>query len=77
MKSFPFSLGKSKQNKFVSLATSAIAALALVGGVNAANATSIKVLTEKELTSESIPYNQKQPVVTQSVTRPIPYHAMG
>ncbi|MDD1418468.1 flotillin family protein [Dolichospermum sp. ST_sed1] len=77
MKSFPFSLGKSKQNKFVSLATSAIAALALVGGVNAANATSIKVLTEKELTSESIPYNQKQPVVTQSVTRPIPYQAMG
>ena len=77
MKSFPFSLGKSKQNKFVSLATSAIAALALVSGVNAANATSIKVLTEKELTSESIPYNQKQPVVTQSVTRPIPYQAMG
>ena len=77
MKSFPFSLGKSKQNKFVTLATSAIAALALVGGVNAANATSIKVLTEKELTSGSIPYNQKQPVVTQSVTRQIPYQAMG
>ena len=77
MKSFPFSLGKSKQNKFVSLATSAIAALALVGGVNAANATSIKVLTEKELTSGSIPSSQTQPVVTQSVTRPIPYQAMG
>ena len=48
MKSFPFSVDKSKQNKFVSLATSAIAALALAGGVNAANATPIKTLTAKE-----------------------------
>jgi uncharacterized membrane protein YqiK len=77
MKSFPFSLGKSKRNKFVSLATSAIAALALAGGINAANATPIKTLTEKELTSVSIPYSQTQPVVTQSITRQIPYQAMG
>lgn len=84
MKSFPFSLGKSKQNKFVCLATSAIAtltagiaALALAGGVNAVNATPIKTLTAKEFTSVSIPSTQTQPVVTQSVTRPIPYQAMG
>ncbi len=77
MKSFPFSLDKSKQNKFVNLATSAFAALALAGGINAANATPIKTLTAKELTSVSIPYNQTQPIVTQSVTRQIPYQAMG
>ncbi|MEI6445183.1 MAG: flotillin family protein [Nostocales cyanobacterium ELA583] len=77
MKSFPFPFGKSKQNKFVSLATSAIAALALVGGVNAANATPIKTLTAQELTSVSISYSQTQPLVTQSVTRQIPYQAMG
>ncbi|MTJ47268.1 SPFH domain-containing protein [Dolichospermum sp. UHCC 0259] len=77
MKSFPFSLDKSKQNKFVSLATSAIAALSLAGGVNAANATPIKTPTAQELASVSIPYNQTQPVVTQSVTRQIPYQAMG
>jgi uncharacterized membrane protein YqiK len=77
MKSFPFFLDKSKQNKFVSVATSAIAALALAGGVNAVNATPIKTLTAKELTSVSIPSTQNQPVVTQSVTRQIPYEAMG
>jgi len=84
MKSFPFSLDKSKQNKFVGLATSAIAtltagiaALALAGGVNAVNATPIKTLTAKELTSVSIPSTQTQQSVTQSVTRPIPYQAMG
>ena len=57
--------------------TSAIAALALAGGVNAVNATPIKTLTAKELTSVSIPSTQNQPVVTQSVTRQIPYEAMG
>jgi uncharacterized membrane protein YqiK len=77
MKSFPFSLDKSKQNKFVRLATSAIAALSLAGGINAANATSIKTLTVKELTSVSIPSNQTQPVVTPSVNSQIPYQAMG
>ena len=77
MKSFPFSLDKSKQNKFVSLATSAIAALALAGGMNAANATPVKTLAVKELTPVSIPSAQTQPVVTQSVTRQIPYQAMG
>ncbi|MDP5015728.1 MAG: flotillin family protein [Dolichospermum sp.] len=77
MKSFPFSLDKSRQNKFVTLATSAIAALALAGGINTANATPIKTLTAKELTSVSIPSTQTQPVVTQLVTRQIPYQAMG
>ncbi|MEA5529125.1 flotillin family protein [Dolichospermum sp. UHCC 0684] len=77
MKSFPFSLDKSKQNKFVSLATSAIAALALAAGVNAVNATPIKTLTAKELTSVSIPSTQTQQSVTQSVTGQIPYQAMG
>jgi len=79
MKSFPFSLGKSKYNKLVRLATSAIAALSLVGGVNAANATTGKTLTGKEINSVSIsiPTSQTQPVITQSVTRQIPYQAMG
>lgn len=79
MKSFPFSLGKSKYNKLVRLATSAIAALSLVGGVNAANATTGETLTGKEINSVSIsiPTSQTQPVITQSVTRQMPYQTMG
>ncbi|MFN5955318.1 MAG: SPFH domain-containing protein [Dolichospermum sp.] len=79
MKSFPFSLGKSKYDKIVTLATSAIAALSLVGGVNAAHATTGETLTGKEINSVSIsiPTSQTQPVITQSVTRQIPYQAMG
>jgi uncharacterized membrane protein YqiK len=77
MKSFPSSLDKNKQNKFVSLATSAIAALVLAGGVNTANANPVKTLAAQEITSVSIPCSQNQPVVTQSVTPQIPYQAMG
>lgn len=79
MKSFAFSVGKSKYNKLVTLATSAIAALSLVVGVNAANATTGETLTGKEINSVSIsiPTSQTQPVITQSVTRQIPYQAMG
>lgn len=79
MKSFPFSLGKSKYNKIVRLATSAIAALSLIGGVNAANATTGETLAEKEINSVSIsiPTSQTQPIITQSVTRQIPYQTMG
>ncbi len=77
MKSFPFFIDKSKQYKFVALATSAVAALALAGGINTANATPIKTLTAPEITSVSIPSTQTQSVVTQSVTRQIPYQAMG
>lgn len=79
MKSFAFSVGKSKYNKIVTLATSAIAALSLVGGVNAAHATSRETPAAKEITSVSISTqtSQTQPVITQSVTRQIPYQAMG
>ncbi|MBE9218589.1 SPFH domain-containing protein [Dolichospermum flos-aquae] len=79
MKSFAFSVGKSKYNKIVTLATSAIAALSLIGGVNAAHATSRETPAAKEITSVSISTktSQTQPVITQSVTRQIPYQAMG
>ena len=79
MKSFAFSVGKSKYNKIVTLATSAIAALSLIGGVNAAHATSRETPAAKEITSVSIsiPPGQTQPVITQSVTRQIPYQSMG
>jgi uncharacterized membrane protein YqiK len=84
MKSFRFSPAKSKHNNFFPLATSAIAtltagiaSLALVSGINTANANPIKTLTAKELTSVSIPSSPYQPVLTQSVTRPIPYQRMG
>jgi uncharacterized membrane protein YqiK len=79
MKSFAFSVGKSKYKKIVTLATSAIAALSLIGGVNAAHATSRETPAAKEITSVSISIapGQTQPVITQSVTRQIPYQAMG
>lgn len=79
MKSFAFSVGKSKYKKIVTLATSAIAALSLIGGVNAAHATSRETPAAKEITSVSISIapGQTQPVITQSVTRQIPYQTMG
>lgn len=79
MKSFAFSVGKSKYNKLVRLATSAIAALSLIGGINAANAASGETPAAKEITSVSISIapGQTQPVITQSVTRQIPYQSMG
>ncbi|MFM7363455.1 MAG: SPFH domain-containing protein [Cuspidothrix sp.] len=77
MKSIRFSLGKSKHNKLFRLAASAIAALTLTGGINTANTTLTKTLAAKELTSVSIPPSPYQPVLTQSVSRPIPYQTMG
>lgn len=77
MKSFPFSLDKSRPNKLVSFTTSVIAALALTGGINAAHGTTLKTLTAKELTTVSIPFSQTQPVVTQTITRQIPYQSMS
>lgn len=79
MKSFAFSVGKSKYNKLVRLATSAIAALSLIGGINAANAAPGETPAAKEITSVSISIapGQTQPVITQSVTRQIPYQSMG
>ena len=79
MKSFAFSVGKSKYNKIVTLATSAIAALSLIGGINAANAAPGETPAGKEITSVSISIapGQTQPVITQSVTRQIPYQSMG
>jgi uncharacterized membrane protein YqiK len=77
MKSFPFSLDKSRPNKLVSFTTSVIAALALTGGINAAHGTTLKTLTAKELTTVSIPLSQTQPAVTQTITRQIPYQSMG
>jgi uncharacterized membrane protein YqiK len=77
MKSFPFSLDKSRPNKLVSFTTSVIAALALTGGINAAHGTTLKTLTTKELTTVSIPLSQTQPAVTQTITRQIPYQSMG
>jgi uncharacterized membrane protein YqiK len=77
MKSFPFSLDKSRPNKLVSFTTSVIAALALTGGINAAHGTTLKTLTAKELTTVSIPFSQTQPAVTQTITRQIPYQSMG
>jgi uncharacterized membrane protein YqiK len=77
MKSFPFSLDKSRPNKLVSFTTSVIAALALTGGINAAHGTTLKTLTAKELTTVSIPFSQTQPAVTQTITRQIPYQSMA
>ena len=77
MKSFSFSLDKSRPNKLVSFTTSVIAALALTGGINAAHGTTLKTLTAKELTTVSIPLSQTQPAVTQTITRQIPYQSMG
>jgi uncharacterized membrane protein YqiK len=77
MKSFPFSLDKSRPNKLVSFTTSVIAALALTGGINAAHGTTLKTLTAKELTTVSIPLSQTQPAVTQTITRQIPYQSMA
>jgi uncharacterized membrane protein YqiK len=79
MKSFAFSVGKGKYNKIVTLATSAIAALSLIGGINAANAAPGETPAAKEITSVSISIapGQTQPVITQSVTRQIPYQSMG
>ncbi|MFM7405468.1 MAG: SPFH domain-containing protein [Cuspidothrix sp.] len=77
MKSFQFSLGKSKQNKFVRLATSAMAALALTGSINTADGNPIKTLKTKELASVSIPSQPYQKVVTRSETRLVSYQEMG
>jgi len=79
MKSFAFSVGKGKYNKIVTLATSAIAALSLIGGINAANAAPGETPAAKEITSVSISIapGQTQPVITQSVTHQIPYQSMG
>ncbi len=79
MKSFAFSVGKGKYNKIVTLATSAIAALSLIGGINAAHAAPGETPAAKEITSVSISIapGQTQPVITQSVTRQIPYQSMG
>ncbi|MFM6289958.1 MAG: flotillin family protein, partial [Dolichospermum sp.] len=60
-------------------ATSAIAALSLIGGINTANAAPRETPTVKEINSVSISTapGQTQPVITNSVTRQIPYQTMG
>ncbi|MFM9156635.1 MAG: flotillin family protein, partial [Dolichospermum sp.] len=79
MKSLPFSVSKSKYKKLVRFATSAIAALSLIGGINTANAAPGETPTVKEINSVSISTapGQTQPVITNSVTRQIPYQTMG
>ncbi|WP_413175427.1 SPFH domain-containing protein [Anabaena azotica] len=77
MKSFASSLGKSKQNKFVQLSASAVTALALASGINAANATTIKIPTAKEVISTSVQSDQAQPNINQLETSEIKYQAMG
>ncbi|MFM6279524.1 MAG: flotillin family protein, partial [Dolichospermum sp.] len=79
MKSLPFSVSKSKYKKLVRFATSAIAALSLIGGINTANAAPRETPTVKEINSVSISTapGQTQPVITNSVTRQIPYQTMG
>jgi uncharacterized membrane protein YqiK len=75
MKSFPFSFGKSKINKFVPFATSAIAALALASGINSVSATPTK--TPIAITSATVQSSPTQPTRTQLSTNSIPYQAMG
>ncbi|AFZ56127.1 flotillin family protein [Anabaena cylindrica FACHB-243] len=77
MNSFLSSFGKSKQNKFVKLTTSTVAALALASGINAANATSIKTPTAKEVISASVQPGQTEPNISQLTNNKPQYQAMG
>jgi uncharacterized membrane protein YqiK len=54
MKSFSSSFGKTKKNKLASFATTLIATLALAGGINSANANSLKTSTAQEITPVSV-----------------------
>ncbi|MBD2451035.1 flotillin family protein [Nostoc sp. FACHB-152] len=62
MKSFSSSFGNSKPNKFVRLGLSALAALAITGGVNSTNATPIKTQNSIEIASKTVKLSQTQPV---------------
>ncbi|MEA5578431.1 flotillin family protein [Anabaena sp. UHCC 0451] len=77
MKSFASSFGKSKHNKFVHLAASAVAALALASGINTANAATIKTPKAKEVISVSFQPSQTQPNINPLAIGGTEYQAMG
>ncbi|BAY38243.1 hypothetical protein NIES2111_25880 [Nostoc sp. NIES-2111] len=54
MKPFSSSFGKTKKNKLAGFATTLIATLALAGGINSANANSLKTSTAQEITPVSV-----------------------
>ncbi|MCC5639378.1 flotillin family protein [Nostoc sp. CHAB 5844] len=76
MKTFPSSVGKSKQNKLVRLGLSALAALAITDGINSVNATSLKTQNSTEIASASVKLSQTQAVTTNSATTQPAYQAM-
>jgi uncharacterized membrane protein YqiK len=61
MKGFLTPLGKTQRNKLVHLGLSALAALAITGGINSANANTIKIQNSTEIASKTVQLSQTQP----------------
>ncbi|HLO86137.1 MAG TPA: flotillin family protein [Nostocaceae cyanobacterium] len=74
MKTFPSLLGKIKQNQFLRLAASGVATLALASSINAANASTVKISTAKEINSPSLA--QINPQAAQASTSKPQYQTM-
>jgi uncharacterized membrane protein YqiK len=73
MKSFSSLLGHSKPNKLVRLGLSALAALAVTGGISSTDAAPIKTQNSIEIASKTVKLSQTQPVT--AITQPS-YQAM-
>jgi hypothetical protein len=67
-------LGKIKQNQILRLAASTVATLALASGISAANASTVRISTAKEVSSPSLA--QINPQTTQASTSKPQYQAM-
>ncbi|MEH1975147.1 MAG: flotillin family protein [Nostoc sp.] len=77
MKSLSSLLGTRKQNKVARFAASIVATLALAGSIHSANATSVKTITAKEITSTTFQLNQTTPNIAQLQTSRTQYQAAG
>ncbi|WP_414753919.1 SPFH domain-containing protein [Anabaena sp. CCY 9910] len=65
MKSFSSLFGNTKKNKLARFTTPLIAALALAGGINSADAINIKTSTPTEITSASVRVEPTKPTIVQ------------
>jgi uncharacterized membrane protein YqiK len=74
MKTFPSWLDRIKQNQVLRWAASGVATLALASSINAANASTVRISTAKEVSSPSLA--QINPQATQASTSKPQYQAM-
>ncbi|MBE9210414.1 flotillin family protein [Nostoc sp. LEGE 06077] len=65
MKTFPSCLGKSQQNKLIRFGLSALAALAITGGINSTNAAVIETQNSIEIASKKLQLSQTLPITNQ------------